>query len=71
MFLVKVTVLLTVLTVIYKYIVAAKLNNESIALKMDIVLNNKYPAYYWVFAIMVVLDMIGIIYSVVWFLFLR
>lgn len=71
MFLVKVTVLLTVLTVMYKYIVVAKLNNEPIAVKMDIVLNDKYPAYLWVFIIMVVLDMIGIIYSVVWFLFLR
>jgi len=68
---VKLTVLLIVLTVIAKFIVEALLANESIGRKWDMALGNNYPKYVYILGILVVLDIIGIIYSVVWFLFLR
>lgn len=68
---VKITVLLIVLTVIAKYIIEALLANESIGRRWDMALGNNYPKYVYILGILVVLDAIGIIYSVVWFLFLR
>lgn len=68
---VKITVLLIVLTVIAKYIIAGLLANESIGRKWDMALGNNYPKYVYVLGVLVVLDAIGIIYSVIWFLFLR
>jgi hypothetical protein len=68
---VKITVLLIVLTVIAKYIIKALLANESIGRRWDMALGNNYPKYVYVLGILVVLDAIGIIYSVIWFLFLR
>jgi len=68
---VKITVLLIVLTVIAKYIIKGLLANESIGRRWDMALGNNYPKYVYVLGILVVLDAIGIIYSVVWFLFLR
>ena len=68
---VKITVLLIVLTVIAKYIIEALLANESIGRRWDMALGNNYPKYVYVLGILVVLDAIGIIYSVIWFLFLR
>lgn len=68
---VKITVLLIVLTVIAKYIIEALLANESIGRRWEMALGNNYPKYVYVLGILVVLDAIGIIYSVIWFLFLR
>ena len=68
---VKLTVLLIVLTVIAKFIVEALLANESIGRKWDMALGNNYPKYVYVLGVLVVLDAVGIIYSVVWFLFMR
>jgi len=68
---VKITVLLIVLTVIAKYIIEGLLANESIGRKWDMALGNNYPKYVYVLGVLVVLDAIGIIYSVIWFLFLR
>lgn len=68
---VKITALLIVLTVITKFFVESLIANESISRKMDMALNNNYPKYVYVFGVFVVLDAIGIIYSVIWFLFLR
>jgi hypothetical protein len=68
---VKITVLLIVLTVIAKYIIEGLLANESIGRKWDMALGNNYPKYVYVLGVFVILDAIGIIYSVIWFLFLR
>lgn len=68
---VKITILLIVMTVIAKVIVEALLANESIGRKWDMALGNNYPKYVYILGVFVVLDIIGIIYSVVWFLFLR
>ena len=68
---VKITVLLIVLTVIAKYFIESLLANESIGRKWDMALGNNYPKYVYILGILVILDVIGIIYSVVWFLFLR
>ena len=68
---VKITVLLIVLTVIAKYIIEALLANESIERRWDMALGNNYPKYVYILGVLVILDAIGIIYSVIWFLFLR
>ena len=68
---VKITVLLIVITVIYRYIVEALLANESVGRKWEMALGSNYPVYVYPLGILVVLDVIGIIYSAVWFLFLR
>lgn len=68
---VKITVLLIIITVIAKVIVEALLANESIGRKWEIALGGNYPKYAYVLAVLIVLDIIGIIYSAVWFLFLR
>lgn len=68
---VKITALLIVLTVIAKYIIEGLLANESIGRKWDMALGNNYPKYVYVFGVLVLIDFIGIIYSVIWFLFLR
>ncbi len=68
---VKITILLIIITVIAKVIVEALLANESIGRKWDMALGNNYPKYVYILGVLVALDIIGIIYSVVWFLFLR
>lgn len=68
---VKITALLIVLTIIAKYIIEGLLANESIGRKWDMALGNNYPKYVYVLGVLIILDAIGIIYSVIWFLFLR
>lgn len=68
---VKLTVVLIVLTVIAKFFVEALLANESIGRRLDMALGNNYPKYVYVLGVLVILDAIGIAYSVIWFLFLR
>lgn len=68
---VKITILLIIITVIAKFIVEALLDTESIGRKWDMALGNNYPKYVYILGILVVLDALGIVYSVVWFLFLR
>jgi len=68
---VKITILLIVMTVIAKFIVEGLLANESIGRKWDMALGNNYPKYVYILGVLVALDVIGIIYSAVWFLFLR
>ena len=68
---VKITILLILITVICRYIVTGLLAQESWDKKVDMAFGNKYPSYVYVLGILVVLDVIGIIYSAVWFLFLR
>ena len=68
---VKITILLIVMTEIAKFIIEALLANESIEKRLSMALGNNYSNYVYVLAVLVVLDIIGIIYSVIWALFLR
>lgn len=68
---VKITAVLIVITVMYNFIMQALLEQESLQSRMNIVLNNKYPKYCYVFVVLVVLDALGVLYSLIWFLFLR
>ena len=68
---VKITALLIVITVMYYFIMQALLAQESLQNRMNMALNNKYPKYCYVFVVLVVIDAFGILYSLIWFLFLR
>lgn len=68
---VKITILLIIITAIYNYIVAGLVSQESWDKKVDMAFGTKYPVYVYVLGILVVLDALGIVYSAVWFLFLR
>lgn len=71
MLVVKVTIFLIVVTVIFRFIVTAMISNESPSAMIDMTLNNKYPAYVYVLGALVAIDVVGIICSVFWFLFMR
>ena len=71
MLIVKATIFLIVVTVIFRFIVTAKISTESLSAKIDMTLNNKYPAYVYVLGILAVIDFVGIICSAFWFLFMR
>lgn len=65
---VKITVLLTVVTIIYVYIARSMLEDESIEVKIK-TLDNVYPKYVIFGGILILIDFIGIIYSVIYLLF--
>lgn len=71
MLIVKVTVFLIVVTIIFRFIVNAMLNNESLSAMIDMTINNKYPPYVYVLGALVAIDVVGIICSAFWFLFMR
>ena len=68
---VKITVLLIIITVIYRYIVNSLVSQESWDKKVEMAFGTEYPAYVYPLGVLVVLDALGIVYSAVWFLFLR
>jgi len=68
---VKITILLIIITVIYRFIVNSLISQESWDKKVEMAFGTKYPAYVYPLGILVVLDTFGIVYSAVWFLFLR
>lgn len=71
MLIVKVTIFLVVITIIFRFIVTAMISNESLSARIDMTLNNKYPPYVYVLGILVAMDIVGIICSAFWFLFMR
>lgn len=68
---VKITVLLIVLTVIWWFVAKILINGESMEKKIRIVMNNEVTWYMVVFALLVISSVIGLLYSLVYFLFLR
>lgn len=68
---VKITVLLIVLTVIWKFVAEILIKGESLEKKVRIAMNNELTWYMVVFAILVISSIIGLLYSLVYFLFLR
>ena len=71
MLIVKVTIFLIVVTIIFRFIVNAMLSNESLSARIDMTINNKYPHYVYVLGVLVAIDIVGIICSAFWFLFMR
>ena len=71
MLIVKVTIFLIVVTIIFRFIVNAMLSNESLSARIDMTINNKYPPYVYVLGVLVAIDIVGIICSAFWFLFMR
>jgi len=65
---VKLTVLMTVVTIIYVYIARSMLKNESIEVKIK-TLGNVYPKYVYFGGLLILIDFVGIIYSVIYLLF--
>lgn len=68
---VKITVLLIVVTVIWGFIVKILVSGESMEKKIRIAMNNEVTWYMVVFALLVISSVIGLLYSLVYFLFLR
>lgn len=71
MFGVKITVLLIVVTVIWWFIVKILVSGESMEKKIRIAMNNEVTWYMVVFALLIISSVIGLLYSLVYFLFLR
>ena len=71
MIVVKITILLIIITVIFRMLVCSYLaSNLDKALKIK--LNKNYtPWYIWCAGILTILSMIGIIASAIWILFMR
>ena len=67
---VKITVLLIVLTVIWKFVAEILIKGESMEKKIGIAMNNEVTWYMVVFALLVISSVIGLLYSLVYFLFL-
>ena len=68
---VKITVLLIVITVFWWFVAKILINGESMEKKIRIAMNNEVTWYMVVFAILVISSVIGVLYSVFYFLFLR
>lgn len=71
MFGVKITVLLIVVTVIWWFIVKILVSGESMEKKIRIAMNNEVTWYMVMFAVLVIASVLGVLYSVFYFLFLR
>lgn len=68
---VKITVLLIVLTIIAKVFVGVLVNSEDLGTRLRMAVGAEVKWYTVAFGILVITDAIGIIYSVIYLLFLR
>ncbi len=68
---VKITVFLVVITIICRIIVNSLIEQESPTVQLNMAMNNKYPPYVLAFGLLCIIDVIGVICSTFWFLFLR
>ena len=68
---VKITVLFIVLTVIWKFVAGILVSGESLEKKVRIAMNNEVTWYMVVLALLVISSIIGLLYSLVYFLFIR
>ena len=66
---VKLTILMIVVTFIYIYLAKIRVKNESAEMKLKMLVNDEVPKYVFLIGILVILDFIGIIYSVIYLLF--
>lgn len=68
---VKITAFLIILTIIGGAIVKSFLELESPTVQLKMAMNNEYPPYVIAFGLLCIIDVIGVICSAFWFLFLR
>lgn len=66
---VKLTILMIVVTFVYIYIARVMVKHESAEVKLKMLIKDEVPGYVYLIGILVVLDFIGIIYSVIYLLF--
>lgn len=66
---VKLTILMIVVTFIYIYLAKIRVKNESAEMKLKMLVKDEVPGYVFLIGILVILDFIGIIYSVIYLLF--
>ena len=66
---VKLTILMIVVTFIYIYLAKVRVKNESAEMKLKMLIKDEVPGYVFLIGILVILDFIGIIYSVIYLLF--
>ena len=66
---VKLTILMIVVTFIYIYLAKVMVKNESAEMKLKMLIKDEVPGYVFLIGILVILDFIGIIYSVIYLLF--
>ena len=66
---VKLTILMIVITFIYIYLAKVRIKNESAEMKLKMLTKEEFPGYVFLIGILVILDFIGIIYSVIYLLF--
>ncbi len=71
MLFVKLTILLIVLTIIWRYISAAIIRSEDGVTQYMIANCKKSTWYLNILAVMILLDFVGVIYSTIYFCFLR
>ena len=68
---VKITVLLIVLTVIWKFVAEILVKGERLEKRIRIAVNNEVTWYMVVFAVLVIASVLGVLYLVFYLLFLR
>ena len=68
---VKIAVLLIAITVIWFFVSRMLVAGESMETKIRLAMNNELTWYMWVFVLLVITSVIGVLYSLVYFLFLR
>ena len=66
---VKLTILMIVITCIYIYLAKVRVKNESAEMKLKMLIKDEVPGYVFLIGLLVILDFIGIIYSVIYLLF--
>lgn len=66
---VKLTILMIVVTFIYIFLARVRVKNESAEMKLKMLIKDEVPGYVILIGILVILDFIGIIYSVIYLLF--
>ena len=68
---VKITALLIVITVIWKFVAEILVKGESMEKKIRIAMNNEITWYMVVFAVLAIASVLGVLYSAFYLLFLR
>lgn len=71
MLVVKITIFLIIVTVVYWFIAQALITQESLSTRLEMSLTGKFPKYFWALVILICIDVVGAICSAFWFLFLR
>ena len=71
MLVVKITLFLIIITVVYWVIAQALITQESLSTRLEMSITGKFPKYFWALIVLICIDAVGVICSVCWALFLR